>query len=301
MLPLAEKRRIVADDSISIIVREQIERAQGLGDQDILLVGDSSCLMGVDAPLLSRLVNGKVGSLCTVGYLGPRGYASLVERYLAAQGKARALIILLHPVQMQRNPDWEGWADLAANDPPLPHEKSWREALYFYETQIFDHLVYAPLSGTWGEYYGSRAVLSRMVQDSGGAVEPAGIVGKQQTSFAPESGSDSFARNEAFNLALGRLAETVGRFGGQRVYLVITPQPQSDFSGLAPAVYQATRMDIAARLGIPAGNILELPPAMPDNEFATPTHLNLVGRDLYTRAMAAQLQSLGLASPWTER
>jgi hypothetical protein len=64
----------------NVIVEAQIARAQAGRAVDLLIVGDSSALMGIDAPVLGAKLGGaRVESLALFGSVGPAGYAALLD------------------------------------------------------------------------------------------------------------------------------------------------------------------------------------------------------------------------------
>lgn len=295
LLDQADQKRMMLTDTSSIIVYEQMVRTTATGDRDVVFVGDSSCLMGIDFAKLDRLYGGHTASFCSIAYLGPRGYAKLLNRYFAQGHSASAIVIALHPVQFKRDPGWNKWISFVDNDGPARDRRKWWLALRTIETNALGKVVYSPLSGTWGNFYGSPASLRNMVRDTGGAIDAGtGLVDIEalRTLAQPVQHAKEpfdYTPNDEFYSALDELADTLRRFNTEKVYLMITPIYESVFFGTAPEGFRQIRNDIAHRLGIPVNNILDLPPAMHNGAHATLTHLNAYGRDMYTDLVAAEL------------
>jgi hypothetical protein len=63
-----------------ILISEQVRRAHELrGSIDVVILGDSSALMGIDPVELSRLFGGRVESLALFGSTGPGAYGELLD------------------------------------------------------------------------------------------------------------------------------------------------------------------------------------------------------------------------------
>src|SRR4051812_35657736 len=109
----------------TLIIKAQRERARQLRAPEVALVGDSSCLMGIDASLLGSELKRSVESLCSLASLGPRGYAALVEMMMAHGATPDRLIIVFHPVQFRRDPSWDSWLEMLKAGPPPPVGLEW--------------------------------------------------------------------------------------------------------------------------------------------------------------------------------
>jgi hypothetical protein len=76
----------------------QLHRSWSGRPVSYLFTGDSSGLVGVDAPLLSELLGGEpLESLATMGSVGPAGWAEMARRFVESGGEVRTLIFLIHP------------------------------------------------------------------------------------------------------------------------------------------------------------------------------------------------------------
>ena len=283
-----------------LIVKVQRDRAAQLPAPDIAFVGDSSCLMDIDIRRLrGALPRRSIESLCTLAFVGPAGYALLVDRMLdrgAAPGK---VVLVFNPVQFQREESWDVWLKIIADGPVRPTADLAGWALDYFRRKWFDEAFYTPLPADYGKYYGGATQLEAVIRDNhGSAIDPnAGLDIGSLAEFQRRAADWQvtvpdkpafFTLNDLFRQALIPLAHTVARFGVQRTYLIVTPVRDVNYSAQTAADLAASTQQIAAALGIPARNVIATQPVMPAPYFSTATHLNRWGRELYTDAVAAQ-------------
>ena len=97
-------------DMDSTILTAQVERARKASGS-IALIGDSSCLMDVQAKVLSQELGSVVVNLGTLSYLDLNAHASLVEAWLRKEDRTertksdreeRSVVILMHPEALRR-------------------------------------------------------------------------------------------------------------------------------------------------------------------------------------------------------
>ena len=164
--------RIDADFTTALIAT-QIDRAERLDFVDILIVGDSSGLMDISPPQLSRELGRDVQSLATIAYAGPKGVASLLSRLSRRGISPHAIILVFHSAGMPQQPAWETWINLVLDGPPAPKARSiWAGALAKLN-ELMAPVIYRPLEGAYGSYYGSlRSFESFVRSNAGAAVDP---------------------------------------------------------------------------------------------------------------------------------
>ena len=279
------------------IVEEQLQRAKTIAHTDIVLVGDSSGLMGVDAPLLGQLLGGKkVENLCTLGYVGPAGYASLLERYFQRGEKAETVILLMHAVSLNRpEKDWEGWQEMVVDERDFRGgaENSWKGVRAKLNQVAFGRLFTLPMPGAWGGFYGTTfEVREAMRTHSGSLYEPlwrlppppktVSVYHAQLSKSAAER-LRIFA-DKAANLPVGRIF-----FGFTPTYLSL-----KSARSLVEVTQTGLQVEDLLRTKIKNFQRLDIEPFGADEYFATETHLNRVGREHFTRELAELLRS---ASP----
>jgi hypothetical protein len=280
-------------------VAEQLRRAATLPPQDLIFVGDSSCLMGIDVPALRRALPGRrIESLCTIGYVGPAGYARMIEA-AAARGAPGLLVLVLHPAQFQRDPRWEPWAAFGMPGAQDALPPGAMDALDHVRLAWLSPVLYTPLPGPYARYYGGEAALARtLVRRGGSLIDPAAGLRAASAATPPAptakvaaAGPVSYARNPAFEMALATLRPVLAAFGPERVRLLIAPVPDTHHGPGAETARAAAARDIADRLGLPPTSILPTPATLPAADFSTPTHLHRRGARLFTDQLLPVLSS----------
>lgn len=260
----------------------------------VVLVGDSSCLMGVSARQLSDALQVPVRNLGAMSTLGLDAFAELAGDAAAAAGPAPPeLVLLVHPEFLRRpRPD----SRMAALFGSLREQgvasssggNAWQNFVRLAGLDLFrDHLESylrpQPLPGAFRTRYGfTRELLSAMDADGGGAVDPGRFQPTPSSVLPP--------------LAISpRLEEPAAAFAtrlpaGTRLRVGIMPIPFS-LAGPDHASRQVQALqNLCHWLGPKATPLSTLPDVLPDDLFATATHLNEAGREIYTRRLAEALR-----------
>lgn len=288
----------------NFVVLEQLRRAAAVPAPDLAFVGDSSCLMGVDVSTLrSRLPDKAIESFCTLAYVGPAGYAQMIQTMINRGAAPRKLVIVLHPIQFDRQPSWDSWVAVIEQG-GLP--QGGRDLGF--PLAAFDHarfawlatIAYQPLPGAYGAYYGSAAAFIDTIRAShGSAVDPG--TGLNFNSLAeldayaaidhnPSRSPISYPTSPAFQQALGSLANLVRQLGPENVFLLISPVPGTTTSGDVANETREIARGIASRLALPSEHLLHTSPELPDPYFASSTHLNRWGRIRFSSELARALK-----------
>ncbi|MDB5578712.1 MAG: hypothetical protein JWR80_3888 [Bradyrhizobium sp.] len=282
------------------MVLEQIQRAATTPAAEVAFIGDSSCLMGIDPVSMERsLALGPIQSFCSIGYIGPAGYAHMLTGMIERNLTPKVLILVFHPATFRREPGWESWVPFVKNagivrKSALPFPRS---ALDYLEFEWIGRLIYNPLPGVYGRYYGGEGQFRSTIRTrQGSAIDPG--VGLNVSSLealrvapTPPAGIlTDYSWNEAYVEALKVLGETIKILPPQtRVYLVISPVPDVAFPAEA-AVQRAERTrQIAAVLGISDDHVLPTPGAMFTAYFSSHTHLNRWGQVVFTGILSKEL------------
>jgi hypothetical protein len=242
------------------------------------LIGDSSCLMDVNASRLSAGLGRSAESLCSLAYVGPVGYAQILSTLLERDASPRLLVIVLHPAAFQRDPSWDSWPAFVKNGgvvsaPPIRFPQS---ALDYIRVGLVERAIYNPLPGSYAMYYGGDQQFSGYIAaHRGSALDPgAGLEGTGKPV--------DYNMNEQFTQALIPLAAVLKKIGTDRVLLMISPVPDVNINSEAEIQRKEAARRIAAILGLPAGNLLDTPASMPNIYFSSVTHLNRWGREALT-------------------
>lgn len=275
------------------ILIHQAEAASRPQDAAVLLIGDSSCLMDVDAALLQDMLPGgiEVLNLGTLSYLSLDGYALLLRRYAESNpGRLRAVVLLMHPEALRlprSDPYYVGMllAYLDGRDVCMAVSLRRRLAclagLTSFRDRILSRLLPRPLPGEYGRLYGFTADLEREMTRCRGSLAAPGLYRS-----GPGQGNAEYRLSPQLG-ALGReLRRNVP--DGVRVFVGITPAPQSF---VLPAYADLRGGMLRAWSGVVSADAAldELPATMPDSLFASTTHLNETGMACYTRQLARAL------------
>ncbi len=284
------------------IVATQRDRAQGPLRASLLLLGDSSCLMGIDAAQLSARLGRHVENLCSLGYLGPAGYAAMLDQLLSSNPRPDRLVLVFNPVQFDRRPEYEAWTQFASRDAPLPDPSSYRAvaSLDYVRTVWLDRVLYDPLPYGYGVYYGGGwQLMAELRERQGSLVDPVtGLNSTDAGTIHPVDQRDIERRirttpypamTDEFKAALPALAAAIARYGRDDAWLFMTPMPQ--FPGApAPQGDYATDLQFLARaLNVDARNILAPVAPPPYGTFSNAAHPNRFGRIVVTDRLAERL------------
>lgn len=270
------------------VIREQTIRAGRLGDVDLLLVGDSSCLMGIDPQLLANIIDRSVESLCTNGFAGPIGYANLLERYFARGNRATTIVLILHPSSLETGAV-RAWESLAPKEnPPIGRLPRLVAEVRASLRKSLGPLADPPLSGWAGVYYGRESTMRNYILDHNGSlVDPHPVLrGTERVTYHIRP---------AFSDAL----EVFGTRLKGRNYrqLMLALMPATEGSGSDDELHHATTRAVLGRIGL-EGVILNSRASSPRELFSTSTHLNEGGREDYTKHFATLvMQDLPPARP----
>ena len=300
MLQDAGNERYAMWANETIIATEQIRRARTMPRQDAVIIGDSSCLLGIHTPTLGAVLsNAAIEGLCSYGYIGPAGYAWFLDELHRRGVTPRSIIVVFSGVSLQRDASWEWWPSFIRSggpasyiaDPTIPQvtryvRRRWLSALY------------EPREGRFGWYYGDDYHFAKEIrEDHGSATTPSPdmrirSLDEFKKTLRPMRAAPTgtmpagwMIPNNRFMAALDTLAETVDRVGPHRVYLLLFPSPDYYFSADLMQRYASATHAIADRSHIPRENILSTQHRQPDQFFIDAVHMNSMGaRFIYSGA-----------------
>lgn len=278
-------------DPDSVLLATQQERARTMGPADLVVLGDSSALMGIDAPRLgAALGDARIESLATMGIVGPVGHGALLRAYAARGNQPANVLLLLHGASLVLTDPtfaalgYEAMAVAGRMARPSPPLLGARRKLF--QDLVFP-VVSFPLLGAFGRAYGWPADMkAALIAGRGTMIDPnPSLPARPAAPAAPYvfSLSDDVARR------LDTLRGTFAELGVGRVLLGLTPLPDSRHGAATAASRAATLRAVAGRLGLADGDILDLPASLPDHLFASETHLSADGRQAYLPHLSAAL------------
>jgi hypothetical protein len=291
------------------IVLEQVRRSERLPASDLAFLGDSSCLFGIHVPtLLHAFPGSNVESFCTIGYVGPDGYAAMLDKMIARGRQPRKLILVFNPIQFARDPRWNEWPGFIRNDRfEVASSPAFPAGGLEYIRLLMERAVYTPLPGAYAIYYGGKdQFISTIWREHGGAIEPNRMLDIPSLEafkatlpghvlLKPLPASRPFVINAEFEKALDSLAVTLSKFGRSNVYLVISPVNSVNAQGGPESFHTEAGQRIAARLGLDQSQFLDTPAVMLDILYAHyPSHLHRWARMIYTEQLAKTLADRGI-------
>lgn len=276
-------------DTDRTIIIHQAEASQKPGAAEVLLLGDSSCLMDVSAKELSARLSRPALNLGTLSYLDPAAYALLLRQAAAQSGRLRAVVLLMHPGALRRagsEPYHLGGLTnfLAARDyfrtDTTAGKISCATGADIFSGRVLSRWRPAPLSGAFGRRYGFTADLEKfMPAQQGSALEP---------DSAPPTGNAEFRLSPSLKTTAREFKAAVPP--GVKLLVGLTPVPEQ----FADDSFPAQRRDLLQQWGdwLDADALLdELPAVLPDEQFARATHLKPSAVAAYTEILAQAIHA----------
>jgi hypothetical protein len=289
-------RKTIVENMVTL---EQLTRAQRLPPADLGFIGDSSCLMGIHVPTLrASLPSLSIENFCTTARAGPASYAYMLDLMVARNSVPSTIVIAIHPIQFQRLPSWnDRVAFILANGIVERDDRTvFGKALDYMRIEWLSKVIYTPLPGVYGAYYGGETALFQELHANGGSLldprrELSADEGRQHL--------QPYVLNDEFTAALEPLARSIAQLPHRRVFLVLMPVPARTWGAEAAAARRHASETVVGALGLGLANILESDAARPNEQFAVPTHLGLRGRVLFTERLARLLRGAISASTLT--
>jgi hypothetical protein len=280
-------------DTDRTILVHQVEASRSPQAAEVVLIGDSSCLMDVSAPALGRRLGHPALNLGTLSYLDLKAYGALVQECARANpGRLRVLVLLLHPEALRRASPESYYVGLLQDllkqkvsraNGDLHGEVVALLGLGYFRDCCLARVLPVPLAGAFGCRYGFTTDLDKYLTLHGGSL------------VEPET--KPFGGNAEYRLAAS--LQNAGRAfraavpPGCKLVAGITPAPEEfvrptyrqDYPAMLEQWSQWLRADAALR-GLPA--------TLPGRYFAKTTHLNEGGMAVYTSLVASNLGMLHL-------
>lgn len=297
--------RDVHIDNVDIqIVRAQMRRLVSTHNRAIIILGDSSALMGIDPSILQQKLGKPIESYATLGVVGPEGYAYMLDLLSAEKSSIEYVLLVLHPVQFHREQYMEVWIPLLKDWNKTASLDPNRAPLDFVRGIANRYLVYSPLPGHYSLYYGSPEKFVGMINDNkGSAIDPgAGIKVNSLRAYSrlPNQGylpiaMDKYRITDSYRKALAHLKRSVTTFGREKIVLMPGPLPLGPNVG-AQRTILADLKEIAEILELPHKNIVvpSITFSLDAKYFSSITHLNRFGKLLYSTKMVDEIAFMGV-------
>ena len=279
----------------SIIEWQVLDAWRGIGAQDVVFAGDSSCLMGVQADAFEGLTGLRTRNLATMGWLGLQGQADVVRIALEHAPAPRLVVVqaawltlTFDQSDFDRTDALARFRSWIGREPPpaiAPPSRRHRDAL---------------LAGLRAGLHGG-ALEDDHLRRARGAYPSHEDMGRElrerQGSFTElrpvEIARVPAVREPMTDEALDGLAAVaeVAAAAGAELRFVLAPLPDASRTPEADALLAEARARMEQRLGpqvVVAGTWGRF---YSEEQFATPTHLTAEGAARNTREIA---QALGV-------
>jgi len=255
---------------------------------DLLLLGDSACLMDVNAARLGQLLGRRALNLSTLSYLSLPGQGRLLREYVAANpGQLRTVVLLLHPGTLRLQAQPADYDELLADG--LAGRDSFQTAtgqgrlnrwlgLEVFRGRLLSRFLPFPLPGQYGLAYGFTTELWRRLDEGqGSATDP------HRFDFSSARASAEFRLARQFEAQSRQFRNCVPP--GVKLVVGLTPVPQSFAQQNHAPTCQLMLEQLAGWLAADAV-LTNLPTTLPDELFASVTHLSARGADRFTELLA---------------
>lgn len=278
------------------IVAEQMERSTKLRDADVLILGDSSTLHGLDVPALDRaLGDRRVESLTVIGPARPPGIAKLLERHVARENHPELVVLLMNPLGLFHAFGEDELGTMRAVLTGWPAASFAEEARKALNWRLFRGLLEEPLAGHHGRYYGNAWMLRRTLRQGHGSLPHPNPGSLAQRSRDPSAGDRAVAIHPDALRDLNAMRAILDGLRGERIYLGLAPEPQLLAGGDDARARAELLAELQRLIGLPGDRRLEMPSTLPDEAFADWTHVNAEGRVLYTLAVQRAIEPVLVA------
>ena len=294
LLPFAPAPRPALDVDRAVMI-QQIDSSAQSPPADWVLIGDSSCLMNLDAAQFTKLSGQQVINLGTLSFLNLETFSQLLAHYLSSHEQTPSKIVLLtHPDFVRKSSTSTAHTGafehyLQQTDHAYVANAGWSPrswlGLPIVEGRLLGRLP-IPLTGSFRDYYGFTTDLMRFMQaHQGSAVDPRTL---QEDDL---QGSSDYRVAKIHSRTAASLKAVIP--GQTRFYVGLTPLPQDFVDRDFTEEYQALLADWVALFpgSIP---LTELPPTLDKQHFATKTHLTEQAAKNYTQLLHEHLTSIGL-------
>ncbi|MEW6270852.1 MAG: hypothetical protein AB1689_16335 [Thermodesulfobacteriota bacterium] len=285
------------------IIDEQMRRSHALPRADVLVVGDSSSLYGVDPAALAEALAGmRVESLAAIGPVRPPGYVKLLENHLARGEAPRVVLLLLNPLGLAdavgEHERQEMYAVLADRWPQGSLREGAVRALNF---RLFGGVLEEPLEGDHGRHYGSGRELRRALRRGHGSLlNPAPRALRAPSAEKAQPGVRYEMHDDGVR-DLERVAQQLDAVDRSRILVGLMPAPAAMVGDETGPSRERMLRRVLDLLRLPPEQAIELPASLPTEEFVDPTHTTGAGRARLSAILADIVRGELAAAPSAPR
>jgi len=276
------------------LLTHQAEASRSPQSADLLLLGDSSCVMDVDAEYLQTLLpDRKVLDLGTFSFLDLDSTTRILREYVQANpGKLKTVVLLMHPESLRRT------APIARYEAMLTAVYDRRDDCYpetfhdrllcglgltAFKGRVLSRILPRPLRPVYARHYGFTWNLYNCLSQSRGSLTAPG-----HYTPGPGQGNAEYRLAETLKEKSRRFSAAIPN--GTTLLIGITPAPQSFVLSDYTTVYPEMLNQWAGWINADAV-LAELPPTLPDSLFASTTHLDEQGVPGFTKLLAREIAS----------
>jgi hypothetical protein len=267
------------------ILIHQAGTARRENPAQILLMGDSSCLMDVNARQLTRELGVPALNLGTLSFLSLDEYGALLRHYVAANpDRLRAVVLLMNPEALRRVGPEDYYVSVLNSfwaDQDFCHAATFDDRLACWlgveivRGRIMARALPIALGGAFGRDYGfSRDLEAFMDDENGSVIDPV---------REKPRGRAEFRLAPTLKLASRNFKASAPR--GTKLLVGITPIPRI----VGGSNYNEVRETMLKQWAgwLEADGVLgNLPAVLPEEDFARPAHLDGAAVPNYTRRVA---------------
>lgn len=277
-----------ASDPDQVALRHQLRASRAHHPAEILLTGDSTCWMGVDARELSTYLPGRPPAFnlsLTIGF-GLDVYGELISRFATANpGQVRAVVLLVTPATLRND---SRTADGLSSLRELQSPSTSGSDLFgttLLRRRLLAHFIDTPLRGGGAEFFGFASQIESYLAAHNGSLIDFGVIDPQARPRPISEwtlGSAIDEESRAFRAAIP---------AGAKLFIGLTPTP----SGSVAKREQLARVELLEMWNgfIQADGVLtNLPAILPDRFFSRTGHLNREGQQHYTKRLGNELAAL---------
>jgi hypothetical protein len=275
-----------------VLIKTQLERADNLAPKaDIVITGDSSSLMGLDALKMEKMLNISVQSFATMGFVGPEGYAAIVQRY-KERAPIRKIKILI--IQLQRLTFSDNEKNYNAGYEDIVLSKKSNKNFIFkikdpFISEVYKKKIEMPLRGPYRDFYTApEDIEKKLITDHGTMIDP------RQTDDSLKPINYNCEISDSYLKRLIKMKERIDIIDPSLTILFFTPTPKNNILNLENFKIECgdSFKKIAEVLKLnKKNNYIELNEMEP-KFFANYYHLNAQGREWLTNEIVLKLLSM---------